>query len=166
MNNYKFWLLSLSLSVLTGTILGTNSRHDRKPASLEEKLTLTIETLRLTKPLKIQSSDSIFLQARINGESVFDLTPRLHMKMGEELSLKSQIVIDSKWLRDGHLKFKIELVKSGIFNNVLVRCAQVAKRVEDYNRSYQCSLPGAEDTPFLVYSLKKIPVQNPAIAKQ
>ncbi len=165
MNNVKFIISGLSLSLAMATLLGSNFRSTRAPASLEEKLTLEVQSLRLTQDLKLKSSDSVFLRARINRDATFELTPRLRLKVGEELSLKSQIVIDSKWIQGGNLEFKIELVKEGLFKNVLVRCAQVAKRVEHYNRSYQCTLPGADDTPFLVYSLKKKPLPAAPLAR-
>ena len=87
-------------------------------------------------------------------------------KLTLEIKLNSRVVIDPKWIVDGNLEFKLELVKHGLLKSVILRCAQVSKAVDSYNRSYQCSVPGSEDSPAIVYSLRKIPMEANTVAKQ
>ncbi len=167
MNNKTFYSSSILLSVFfIASLSFTGQQWSRSPASADEKLTLEVQSLRVTPHLKIAKSDAVILNVTINRKHTFDLTPRLHLAAGEEIKLNSRVVIDPKWIVDGNLEFKLELVKHGLLKSVILRCAQVSKAVDSYNRSYQCSVPGSEDSPAIVYSLRKIPMEANTVAKQ
>jgi len=52
------------------------------------------------------------------------------------------------------MEFRLEIVEKGVFDTVVLRCSQVAREVTQYNRGYQCAIPG-ETTPVLSYRLAK-----------
>jgi hypothetical protein len=165
-NNKTLYTLCFSITAIVISVAHLSYRElSRDPAAIDERLTLEVQTLRILKPLNISKSDTVFLNLAVNRTHNFEMTPRLHLGVGDEIKLNSKVVIDPKWVKDGNLEFKIELVKVGLFKNVLLRCAQVSKGVEELNRSYECRMPGSEETPALVYSLRKVPVENAPLAK-
>jgi hypothetical protein len=166
-NNKQFYSIGSAASTLLIALLSfTSGDWGRRPASMDEPLTLTVQSLKILSPLHLTRSDAVVLRLTVNRSHSFDLTPRLHLNLGEEIQLNSKVVVDPHWVREGNLEFKIELVREGLLKNVLLRCAQVAKSVDDYNRSYQCSMPGKLDNPALTYTLRKGPIEHAPVAKQ
>jgi len=149
MNSKKFWILSLGLNILTitGIALVSNHNSSRQPASAFSPVTLEIKNIKLPENTQISSLHDISLVATFNQSHKLDLLgeKKLSLNMGQTLDLDLKLAIDSDWIQNDQLEFKIELVQKGFLDQVLVRCAQVSKKISDYNRSYQCFLPESDD---------------------
>jgi len=166
-NNKTFFSTSLGFALLGILSLTVSSLQiQRRPASLDEHLTLKVETLKIQPQLKISKDDTLVLRLIVNRTHEFDLTPQMRVNSGDEIALKSKVVVKPTWLNEGNLEFRLELVKIGFLNQVVIRCAQVSKKVNDFNRTFQCAIPGVEDVPVLYYSLRRGTLEGAPIARQ
>lgn len=168
MRNKSFWTLTLSLSFLTLSILTVNKGADdlRRPASQEAvRFVLEVKSVDLTSSKQLRNVVGSELRATFNRSHDVSLKKFdqefLNSKEADKLNIK--MGIDPKWVQDDKLEFKIELVKTGLIDQIMVRCAQVSKRLSEYNRSYQCFLPG-EDIAFITYRLSKERMSRTSIA--
>jgi hypothetical protein len=156
MNNKKFWSFSLVLSflALTGTKF-INENNSRQPASAFSPVTLEIKKIQLPENKQLDSLKDVSLVATFNRDQKIDIlnNRKLSLNAGQSLDLNIRLSIDPSWIQNDQLEFRIELVKRGFLDQVLVRCSQVSKKIRDYNRSYQCFLPDVDDKALLTYSL-------------
>jgi hypothetical protein len=156
MNNKKFWSFSLVLSflALTGTKF-INENNSRQPASAFSPVTLEIKKIQLPENKQLDSLKDVSLVATFNRDQKIDIlnNRKLSLNAGQSLDLNIRLSIDPSWIQNDQLEFRIELVKRGFLDQVLVRCSQVSKKISDYNRSYQCFLPDVDDKALLTYSL-------------
>jgi hypothetical protein len=129
----------------------------RHPASAEQPLELSLDSVALDQTSHIDSFKNVHLLVSFKEHSQFEIgrNENIQVQRGESRKLNSKIEIKPQWLdADGSLTFKIEVVENGGWSRTLVRCAQISKEVKDFNRSYQCRLPG-ETSAFLSYHLAK-----------
>lgn len=156
MKTAKFFILGATLSVLGLQQITNFSTASRAPASSPENYVLEVKSLIIEGSPELQAAIGSDLRATFNRTQQKVLSKLdqdfFNKSSAGELSLK--VNIDPEWIKDDKLEFKIEVVKPGLIDQVIVRCAQVSKKISEYNRSYQCSLPEAE-TAFLTYRLSK-----------
>jgi UDP-3-O-acyl-N-acetylglucosamine deacetylase len=156
MNNKKFWSFSLVLSFLALTGMKfINENNFRQPASAFSPVTLEIKNIQLPENKQLDSLKDVSLVATFNRNQKIDIlnNRKLSLNAGQSLDLNIRLSIDPSWIQNEQLEFRIELVKRGFLDQVLVRCSQVSKKIRDYNRSYQCFLPDVDDKALLTYSL-------------
>lgn len=171
MRNKTFWTLTLSLSFLSLAVLTAKKGIEnlRTPASQQEdmRFVLEVKSVDLTSSKQLRNVVGSELRATFNRSHDISLKKFddafLNSKKSGNLNIKMNI--DPKWIQDDKLEFKIELVKTGLIDQIMVRCAQVSKRLSEYNRSYQCFLPG-EDVAFITYRLSKERLSRTSIASK
>lgn len=139
-----------------------NQSIRRNPSSLEEPIDLTISQLNLDPSSKLRTVNNVYLRATINDSMTYEWGKNegWSLSPGDKKPLDISLRFQNAWIKNDEVPFKLELVQNGFFKPVLVRCAQVAKQVNSYNRSFQCNIPG-EATPLLVYRLGR-KVEEPA----
>lgn len=129
------------------------SQVSRNPSSVEDAYEITINNIALDATSRIHSFDNVYLRATFGHEKVVELGLNEGWKIGrgESKPLAIRLDVQRSWIKaDDTMDFQLEIVEAGAFNTVLVRCAQLAREVSAYNRSYQCNVPG-ERTPVLNY---------------
>jgi hypothetical protein len=148
MNNTQYWSLNCGLCLALFATLHTldQQQQARNPASLLEPISLEIKNVQLPHGSKVDRLSDITLRATFNRRLTVDLLPgrTLDMASGQSADVNIKIPIDPSWIHNDQLEFKLEFVKKGLIDQVVVRCAQVSKKVSEYNRSYQCFIPGDE----------------------
>ncbi len=148
MNNIQYWSLNsvLCLTLFAGLHLWSSHQQERTPASQLEPISLEIKNVQLPLGSKVQEFRNITLRATFNRDRTIDLMPgrTLDLISGQSADLHVKLPIDSSWIKNDQLEFKLEFVKKGFIDQVVVRCAQVSKKISEYNRSYQCFIPGDE----------------------
>ncbi|MEO5667611.1 MAG: hypothetical protein ABIR96_06110 [Bdellovibrionota bacterium] len=151
MNNAQYWSLNglLCLSVFSAMHLWESAQKSRRPAS-DESISLEIKEIQLPSNSKVQEFRNVSLRATFNHEKAIDLLPgrTLQLRGGQVADLNVKIPVDPSWIRNDQLAFNLEFVEQGMIEVVVVRCAQVSKKISSYNRNYQCFIPG--DTVALV----------------
>ena len=132
-----------------------NSGENRNPSSLED-YELQIQSLNFDNGSRLHALNNVFLRATFGEQFAFEFgrNQPLTIERGSNRNLAFALDIDRSWIKNDELAFKVEIVQRGIIESVLVRCAQISKSVSEYNRSYQCSIPG-ENAPLLTYRLGK-----------
>lgn len=135
-------------------MVGHGSRH---PSSVEDSYELTVQSIALDANSRLAGLENVFIRASFAQNQKLDFGKGEHWKIarGETKALALRLDIQRPWiLGDDSMEFRMEIVQDGVFETVLVRCAQISREVSQYNRSYQCSIPG-ENTPVLAYRLAK-----------
>jgi len=168
MNNTKFWTLNsvLCLALFGGVSFWDHTQKSRQPAS-SDAISLEIKDIQLPAGSKISEFRNVSLKAKFNQENVVDLLPgrTINLVAGQMADINVKIPVDPSWIRNDQLAFSLEFEQQGFINVVVVRCAQVSKKISSYNRNYQCFIPG--DTQALVtYRLGNEQVGISALAKQ
>ncbi len=168
MRNLHFYVLGLSISTVSIFNLHLEQNTKRRPAStVSQNFLLEIKTLNIDPNSALKEAVGSELRATFNRTDSVTLAQVndafLRRTQNGEVDIKMDV--DSKWIENDQLEFKIELVKKGIIDRVIVRCAQVSKKLSDYNRSYQCFLPG-EETAFISYRLSNDSKIKPSIARK
>jgi hypothetical protein len=130
------------------------NQQGRAPASDTLPFELHLQSLNISPLTKLQDAKHAHLRVVFNSELTLKLeSSELSIAANTSRLLDQKILIDPLWIKDNTLEFRIELVEHGaLFDQVVARCAQISKSLDEYNRSYQCTLPG-ETTPFLTYRL-------------
>ncbi|NCN41064.1 hypothetical protein GW916_07410 [bacterium] len=171
MRNRNFFLFGFTLSALCIFNLHSEPHAKRKPASAYDSsaknYTLEIKTLNIDTNAALKEAVGTELRATFKRKNEVMLARVdqnfLRHASNDEINIK--IGIDPSWIENDQLEFKLELVKSGIIDRVIVRCAQVSKKLSEYNRSYQCFLPG-EEAAFISYRLSDESKIKPSIARK
>jgi hypothetical protein len=168
MNNKFFTTLCLSLSFLSVGLLkyANSNSQSRNPAS-SSALTLEITHLKLPPQSQLSTLEDVSIRATFNRNNKVDLLGRkvLSLAAGQSLDLDLKVAIDPSWIQNDQLEFKLEIVKKGILDKVLVRCAQISRKISDYNRSYQCFIPG-DEVALLTYRISGDKAAPRAIARK
>ena len=160
----KAGLCSLAAALL---LLGTAQQPmSRGPASADT-LSLELQSVKIDQLSRLNDSDlkGTFLRTTFKQKDIKE-TARdqgLNLARGQSTDLNVKIDIRPEWIQDDNLEFKVELVKPGLVENVLVRCAHVSREVTQFNRAMNCTLPG-ETTPFLTFRLSKPDTGLPEVA--
>lgn len=145
MKSIHFWTLNsvLCLSLLGSLEAWEHSQKSRQPASLDS-LSLEIKQIQLPSNSKVLELRNVSLKATFNQDNSMDLLAgrKLNLAPGQMTELNMKIPVDSSWIRNDQLSFNLEFVQEGIIDVVIVRCAQVSKKISHYNRNYQCFIPG------------------------
>ena len=160
-----FTILSMVLGVAVADVTSWyfNSQADRHPSALEKPFIMQIKNLSLHTSSRIKVLENFYLKATFDGKNFaeFGRDQNWVLQQGETMDLNLKLVVDQNWMHSDQLQFKLELLRKpdgihGLFGveDIIVRCAQISKEISQYNRSYQCTLPG-ESAPFLTYRLGK-----------
>jgi hypothetical protein len=115
---------------------------------------LQIQSLKLDANSKIKNLNNTVLRATFSRVHKIDLAAIASLNPGEMIDVGVQLPIAREWIDQDRLEFKLEIVRKGWFENVVARCAQISKGLSQYNRSYQCTLPG-EQIAILTYRLQQ-----------
>jgi len=155
-----FFVVSSLLAGVTALFLhGMGPDHSRlrvPSGSSTKTFELHLQSLALSQNTRVKPQEKVFLRATFDGNKVMELgkNDSWSLNPGEEIPLDFKIDIDSRWVKDDQLEFKLELMAENWFTTTLVRCAQVSKELSVYNRGYKCFIPG-EPTPLLSYRLSE-----------
>lgn len=172
MNNKNYWLLGISLNVLSFVGLYSLEQNNtgRNPASAVPSLQLEIKSIQLPLNTSLQNIKEASLIATFDRTQKIDLlgNKKLSLNQGQNLDLGIKIKIDNSWVRNDQVEFKLELVKTGFIDKILLRCAQVSKKLSEYNRSYQCFLPDNPKDAVITYRVSNdaIPTLPQSLAKK
>jgi hypothetical protein len=155
MKNFMSGLVLASLSLTLGLDWLLNSNLNRRPSSNEE-FELQVQSLNFASSTRLHSLDKIYLRATFNGQFVYEFSKEspVSVARGENKVLGYSLPVNPEWLKNDQLEFKIEIVEKATFENVILRCATISKEISQYNRSYQCRIPG-EEAPLLTYRIGK-----------
>src|SRR5690606_21146050 len=105
MNNLKLSAVSFSMAAVFAAMLAyMNFNHNRAPASAEVYV-LELQKMHISPKVKINGEDRVYLRVLFDRDAKFEVTPRLHIRAGEDMSLNSKITIDPKWIKDDKLEF-------------------------------------------------------------
>ncbi|MBS1983836.1 MAG: hypothetical protein JST16_06665 [Bdellovibrionales bacterium] len=158
MKNFTFKALLAALAVSSLVKVGVPfTQGNRAPSSVDESYELTISSLALDVNSRVPAMENVFLRTTFakNRTVEFGRNERWKVARGESRPLAIKLDIERNWIQaDDTMEFRVEVVESGAFDTVMLRCTQVAREVSQVNRSYQCSIPG-ENTPVLSYRLAK-----------
>ena len=168
MRNNQFLLLGLVVSALSIFNLHDDSQTVRTPASqISKSYMLEIKTLNIKENSLLNDAIGSDLRATFKRTQsvVLAKVDQNFIRKTQQGDISIKLDIDSKWVENDQLEFKLELVKTGIIDRVIVRCAQVSKKLSEYNRSYQCFLPN-EEAAFISYRLSDEKSIRPSLAKK
>ncbi len=156
-------VFSLIAAALLQWSVGSSS--GRAPASKPLAFELQLQDLNVSPLTKLQTGSPAHLRVVFSNQQVVKLEDSTFViEASTQQKLLQKILIDPQWIQDDKLEFRIELVEQGRFlDQVVARCAQISKALSEYNRSYQCTLPG-ETTPFLTYRLGQQGSVPPTVA--
>jgi hypothetical protein len=139
-----------------GTLHIAANRHASRNPAANEGFALEVQNLALDSISRVNGFNAVFLRATFNDKYSVDFgkSEPITIARGERKSLAFNTDIKDRWVKDDSMDFKLEIVETASFNKIIVRCAQVAKEMSSYNRSYQCTIPG-ESTAVLTYRLAR-----------
>ena len=164
----RFSVSTLVASMALAGIVDFAFTHsiDRNPSSANEGIEFSIQSLNLDPASRLKAANNVFLRATFNQKNVYEFgkSEGWSLTPGEKKPLDILMKIPPEWIKHGELEFKLELVKNATFTPILVRCAQISKQLDSYNRSYQCNIPG-EGTPLLVYRVGRKPEEAISVAQ-
>ncbi len=165
LNSYFAKLISSSLVVTALVGLAVQSNSNRRPAA-EDVYELHIQSVTLDSASRVTAFDRFSIRATFNDKHLVELLKDnpLSIARGEVRNIDQKIQIKPEWIKNDALSFKVELVKQGIFESILVRCGIVSKNISEYSRTYQCALP-TEQKPFLTYTLGKKEQSNISLSQ-
>ncbi len=163
----KITMVASLFSGLLLTGIYTHEKYERTPANNQNPFELSIQSMALDSLGKIKDLEGAYIRATFNESKVvefFNNAP-IAMARGERKQLDAKFEIDPNWIQNDNLEFKLEVVQAS-GDHVVIRCAQVSKGLSEYNRSYQCNVPG-EKTAVLTYRLarKGDPIGGSPVAK-
>jgi len=155
MKNFMSYVVMASFSFTLGLDWYLNSDFNRRPSSTEE-FELQIQSLNFDKSTRLHALDKIYVRATFVGQFAYEFSKEAPVTVvrGESKILNFNLMVNPEWLKNDQLEFKLEIVEKSFFENVIVRCATISKDISQYNRSYQCRVPG-EEAPLLTYRLGK-----------
>jgi len=171
MNDLKsnFTLSSLMFALALGgliDVVSTRAFHAFRAPSSTDGVSLSITNLAVDPMSRLHDTSKIFIRATINKTVVkeFGRGEDWTVKPGEKLPLNINVPVQAGWVQNDELEFKMELVREGFFEQTLVRCAQVAKQLSNYNRAFQCRIPG-ESTVLFSYRVGRPPEESLEVTK-
>ena len=156
------------LSVLALSFVFNYGNSQRNPAANEMPFELTLTSVAIDPIGKLEQMESAYVRATFNESTVVEFYNKnpLNLPKGQKKVLDAKLEIDPSWIHSDKLEFKLELVNKAAGDHVAIRCAQVSKGLSEYNRTYQCNVPG-ESSAVLTYRLarKGDPVGGSPVAK-
>jgi len=155
MKSIHFWTLNsvLCLSLFGSLKAWEHSLNSRQPASMDT-LSLEIKEIQLPSHSKVLELRNVSLRVTFNQDNSIDVLGgrKLNLASGQMTELNMKIPVDASWVRNDQLAFNLEFVQEGLIDVVIVRCAQVSKKISHYNRNYQCFIPG-DNVALMTYRL-------------
>lgn len=153
-----FTNIVVTISLVMGISIGLtyDGESGRMPSGFNPNYLLKIKKLQFnqdSETLKELENNYIRVSFKERKFEFHKETP-FTLERGESLDINQSLLIDRRWVEEDKLDFTIEVVKKGIIDFAVVRCAQISKKLSVYNRNYECSIPG-EDKPFLTYRVEK-----------
>jgi hypothetical protein len=161
----KVVLASFALSILISG--GLENSIARSPANMDEGFELTIQNIATSPGSKLESLDNASIRAVFNNKEVVKVNggEKISLAAGESKRLDAVLEIKNSWIKQDGLEFRIEIVKSGFFESVVLRCATISKGISVYNRAYTCTVP-SEQTAVLTYRVARKGAPLPEEAPQ
>lgn len=147
-------------------VLFVGQQSERQPAAVSDSFEMTVQNLNLGVDSKFKSLEEVFLRATFAKDHIVELAKdsKISLKLGESARIDAKIPLKNEWVSNDALEFKIEVVKQGMFKElVVVRCATISNRLSGFDRSYNCTLPG-EASPFLTYRIGKVRATSSPVA--
>jgi len=167
MKNFMPRAFALSLVVSSAFSFLASGPAMRAPSSADG-VELHLQTMKIDSLSRLSDADlkGSFLRATFPGQAPleFGKGEGWALNRGEARELNLKIDVRPSWLSEDSLQFKLELVRQGTIENILVRCAHVSKDVNQFNRGLQCMLPG-ENQPFLTFRLAKRDASVPVASR-
>ena len=155
-----------TLSVLiVGTLLGSlfylSPKSFKRELSSKDQFELHLQKMSLHPLSRLLPQENIYLRTTFNKLHEFNYgkDQTWNLDSGTSIDLDMKIDIDPTWIENDQLEFKIEIVKKvDLIGNVVevtvINCATISRELSEYNRGYQCYVPG-EKHALLTYRLSK-----------
>lgn len=129
---------------------------------------ITLNTMKLDPASRISGKENVFLRLRFDEKSALEIGrgQGWNLTQGGNIVVDQKIPVDASFIQGNETKFVLEVVYEQNVWGVtkadvaLLRCNTIAKELSEYNRSYQCFIPG-EKTPVVTYRLAEKGVPPP-----
>lgn len=129
---------------------------------------LTLNTIKLDPASRVTGKENVFLRLRFEEKTALEIGrgQGWNLTQGGNILVDQKIPIDPQYIQGDETKFLLEVVfEQNVWgvtkaDVALLRCNTVAKEISEYNRSYQCFIPG-EKTPVVTYRLAEKGVPPP-----
>lgn len=129
---------------------------------------ITLNTIKLDPASRVSDKENVFLRLRFEENTALEIGrgQGWNLTQGGNILVDQKIPVEGKYIQGDETKFLLEVVYEQNVWGVtkadvaLLRCNTAAKELSEYNRSYQCFIPG-EKTPVLTYRLAEKGVPPP-----
>lgn len=173
LSTFQSITLTVALAVVASIYTIWPSDSLRDPSSGEKTYELHIQKIKIPKASRISPREELFLRVTFDNVQGFDVGKGSLWNIPADgtQDVDQKIEIDSAWLKNDELQFKVELfenfkvVADSKVELPVLRCATVSKEVSTFNRSYQCFVPG-ESVAVLTYRLSEKGVPPPGLQDQ
>ena len=130
---------------------------------------LTLNSIKLDSSSRISAKENVFLRLRFDENTALEIGrgQGWNITQGGQIVVDQKIPLEAKYITGDETKFLLELVHEQNVWGVtkadvsLLTCNTVAKELSEYNRSYQCFIPG-EKTAVITYRLSEKGVPPPS----
>lgn len=129
---------------------------------------LTLNTIKLDPASRVSAKENVFLRLRFDEKSALEIGrgQGWMLSPGGTIAVDQKVPVDPLFIQGDETKFLLEVVfEQNVWgvtkaDVALLRCNTVSKELSEYNRSYQCFIPG-EKTPVVTYRLAEKGVPPP-----
>jgi hypothetical protein len=166
-----FPMIAISLGCLGASLAYMEISNMGGPRNISgdtKEYEITLNTIKLDPMSRITNKDDVFLRIRFDENQAFEIG----RGQGWKLAQGGQVIVDQKlplepqYISGDETKFLLEVVHEqsvwgmGKADVSIIRCNTVAKELSEYNRSFQCFVPG-EKTAVLTYRVAEKGVPPP-----
>lgn len=167
-----FPMIAISLGCLGSSLAYmeiTNYGGPRGLSGNQKEYEITLNTIKLDPMSRITEKDNVFLRLRFDENTALEVGRGQGWKIaqGGQILVDQKIPLDAQHINGDETKFLLEVVHEqsvwglGKADVSIIRCNTIAKELSEYNRSYQCFVPG-EKTAVLTYRLSEKGVPPPS----